>query len=161
MKTRKVIPAGVIWLVTVTLVACGSPKSQAGREADLAAIETLHEVDMEASKEQDFETLESLLTKDIVMMAPGADFVRGLDAVRDQRRDLATEDPGIEILSYTFDFREVKVLGEYAFEWGTLSGRTKQADGVVRDERYKLLRILRRGPDGWKVHRAIWNTLGT
>ncbi len=49
---------------------------------------------------------------------------------------------------------------DYAFEWGTLSGRTKLSDGTVRDEHYKLLRILRRDPDGWKVHRAIWNTLG-
>ena len=114
---------------------------------------------MKASREQDFERLESLLTEDVVMMAPGADFVRGRDAVRNQRRVVATDGPGIEILSYSFDFEEVEILGEYAFEWGTLSGRTKLSDGTVRDEHYKLLRILRRDPDGWKVHRAIWNTL--
>jgi ketosteroid isomerase-like protein len=67
---------------------------------------------------------------------------------------------GVEVIEYVLDFEEVKVLGEYAFEWGMIRGKTRRREGEeVEEPSYKVMRILRKETDGeWKVHRSIWNT---
>jgi uncharacterized protein (TIGR02246 family) len=127
----------------------------------LAAIAELHARDMAASKAQDFATLRTLMSDDAVAMPPGSPFIRGraaLDAGVDGTQ-LAMQTS--EVLEYVLDFEEVVVLGEYAFEWGTIRGAMRAAgsDAIERSA-YKVMRILQRQPDGqWKVHRTIWNDL--
>jgi ketosteroid isomerase-like protein len=65
----------------------------------------------------------------------------------------------VEVLVYVLDFEEVKVLGDYAFEWGTIRGamRSKDSDEIEHSS-YNVMRILKKQADGqWKVHRTIWN----
>jgi len=65
----------------------------------------------------------------------------------------------VEVLEYVLDFEEVKFLGDYAFEWGTIRGATRpKSSGEIEYSTYKVMRILKKQPDGeWKVHRSIWN----
>ena len=62
-----------------------------------------------------------------------------------------------EILEYVLDIQEVKVLGDYAFQWGTYRYNMRPRAGAeaVRTSG-KLMRILQRQPDGaWKIHRGM------
>ena len=128
-------------------------------DKDLREIEDLHEKDRQAALAQDRETLASLWSADGVMLAPGGPRLRGGEIAS----ALLSKDfeSSYEMLEYRFDFEEVRVLGDYAYEWGTIHGKTRdQATGTVEESGFKLLRILHKEDGEWKVHRAMWNSLG-
>ena len=130
----------------------------ADRDEDLRAIRLLHERDMAASKAGDFRTLRSLMSDDAVVMPPGGRTTRGREALDASFARMEKGAGGAEVLEYVLDFEEVKVLGDYAFEWGTIRGASRGGDGRMERSSYKVMRILQRQPDGeWKVHRTIWN----
>jgi ketosteroid isomerase-like protein len=62
-------------------------------------------------------------------------------------------------VDYQLDFEEVKVLGDYAYEWGFIRGAMRpRVGGETQHLSYKVMRILAKQPAGeWKVHRTIWN----
>src|SRR5688572_24935756 len=97
-------------------------------------------------------------TEDLVAIPPAGPILRGraayvavVEQIRDQMK-------GVEVVENVVDFEEVKVLGDYAYEWGTYRGRMRPSGGG-ETVAYggNLMRILQRHPDGtWKMHRAIW-----
>ena len=134
-----------------------APSNPSERDS-LRAIEALHRRDVKASKARDFETLKSLLDDDVVILMPGGNAIRGREAVDNLYEEWGRAYRDVEVLSYEMDFEEVVVLGDYAFEWGTMFGSELGPDGGVTEEVYHLMRILKRRADGeWKVHRAIWS----
>lgn len=128
-------------------------------ERDLRAIEELHRRDAAASRAGDFETLRSLMSDDAVVMPPGGKLKRGRAELDESFRRMADGVGAVEVLEYELDFEEVKVLGDYAFEWGTIRGAMRARDGgEVERSSYKVMRVLQKQPGGaWKVHRTIWN----
>ena len=127
--------------------------------SDLALIEALHEADVRASKAGDYRTLRSIMSDDAVVLPPGGRLIRGREALdRSFAAMSATESP-TEVLEYRFDWQEIRVLGDYAFEWGYIHGKERhKTSGTISSELYQVMRILQRQPDGsWKVHRTIWN----
>ncbi|HXG94866.1 MAG TPA: DUF4440 domain-containing protein [Blastocatellia bacterium] len=133
--------------------------AKGGSSADMEAINKLNERDMQASKSLDVDALVSLWTDDIVSLAPGAEPVIGKEANRASLLELKKAMGDVEIPEYKFDFKEIKIAGDWAYEWGTFTG-TAQAKGGKEPERQsgKVMRILRREPDGsWKIARTIYN----
>lgn len=122
-----------------------------GQDADLAAIERLRQINLLAIRSQNHGVLDSLLTEDAVMMAPGSEPQRG-------RPEIPGSGNGLSILEYDEEYEELKILAGYAYEWGTIRCSYMMADGERQNLRFKVLRILQRQEDGeWKVHRAMWN----
>lgn len=128
-------------------------------DKDAEAIRKLHELDMAASRFGDFETLRSLMTDDAVFMPPGTMALRGRRAVAEHTSRLKEAMSQVEVLDYVLDFKEVKILGVYAYEWGEIRGRTRiRSTGKEESYTFNVMRILQKQPDGsWKVHRSIWN----
>lgn len=127
-------------------------------QSELAKIKDLHQQDIKASKAGDYKKLRSLLTINAVMMPPNINWIRGHEQLEQNYLHMEEAMKGIEILDYQLDFEEVKVLGEYAFEWGRIIGSSRDADGEITESTYKVMRILKKTDSGkWKVHRAIWN----
>lgn len=136
-----------------------SPQEKQQLQDDMEAISSLHNKDIEASMSLDEPTLESLWTDDIVTMHPGAPAIVGKEA------NVAKLQAGIErlksqeVLAYNEEFQEIRIQGDWAYEWGTITGRTRPFSGG--DEfayRYNAMRILQRQPDGsWKIARSIYN----
>jgi ketosteroid isomerase-like protein len=63
-----------------------------------------------------------------------------------------------EMLAYDEEWNEVMVIGEYAYQWGTVSYRMKPPTGSEVGGAVHAIRILKREEDGyWRVARAIWN----
>jgi uncharacterized protein (TIGR02246 family) len=128
-------------------------------KSDVDRIEELHQTDMQASKTGDFATLRSLMSDDAAVMPPGGRLIRGREALDRSFAAMHGAQSHADVLEYRFDWQEVRVLGEYAFEWGYIHGKERDTKtGDVRIERYHVMRILERQADGsWKVHRTIWN----
>lgn len=126
---------------------------------DMEAISALHNRDIQASMALDEPALESLWTDDIVTMHPGSPAVVGKAA------NIAKLQAGIEgmknqeILAYNEEFQEVRIQGDWAYEWGTITGRTRPFSGGSETAyRFNVMRVLQRQPDGsWKVARSIYN----
>ena len=85
--------------------------------------------------------------------------IRGREALDASFASMANHAPSSEVLEYRFEWHEIEVCGEYAFEWGYILGKERSLkDGAISSEKYHVLRILQRQVDnGWKVHRTIWN----
>jgi uncharacterized protein (TIGR02246 family) len=126
---------------------------------DVERIAELHRKDMAASKAGDFRTLRSLMSDDAVVLPPGGRMLRGAEALDRSFAVMAAAPVTTEVLDYRFDWHEVEVCGDYAFEWGYIVGQERDlASGQVSAETHHVMRILQRQPDGeWKVHRTMWN----
>ena len=126
-------------------------------KTDLEKIDELHKTDMKASLEQDFETLMSLWTEDGVLILPNHEPVKGIEALRKMMANQREESKNYSITEYVHDFNEVRIVGDWAFEWGTYRGTmVPKESGEPVTETGKLMRILKKQPGGvWKVARAI------
>lgn len=125
--------------------------------SDLDKIIELDEQDVAASKTQDFSTLLSLWDDEGVALPPGGDPIIGMEALKIWLQ--GNEEPDFHVTEYVHDFKDRKVVGDWAFEWGMyLSAAEPLDDWESIKQTGKLLRILRRQPDStWKVAIAIWN----
>jgi uncharacterized protein (TIGR02246 family) len=122
-------------------------------ENDLRAIDVVNRRDVQFALANDADMMMSQWTDDIVLLQSGAPIMRGRAAIAEVFRSV--ESP--EVIDYVLDVQEVKVLGDYAFQWGAYrysmrprgGGETVQTSG-------KIMRILQRQPDGsWKIHRGM------
>jgi ketosteroid isomerase-like protein len=105
----------VLW-IGITLVACalGIPRSRDGNpdQADLAAIDKLHETDMAAAKVNDIAILLGLFTDDGILFNPGEEPVRGKAALRAYLQGRLPESDKYVITEYAQRFEEVRIAGE-------------------------------------------------
>jgi len=139
------------------------PQSEAEQQQqiqdDKAAIEKLHDADIQASLALDTTALESLWTDDIVTMAPGGPALVGREANAKKLEDEVTKLKSTQVLAFDEQWQEVRIAGDWAYEWGTMSGRLQPfAGGKETDYRLNVMRILNRQADGtWKIARSIYN----
>jgi uncharacterized protein (TIGR02246 family) len=126
------------------------------------AINKLHQREMEASKKWDVDTLASLWTNDIVTLTADEPALIGKDANRASVERLRNESGDLQIADYILSFNEVKVIEDWAFEWGTYSGTVKPAaGGEALRATGKVIRVLKKDSDGsWKIARAMYNSDG-
>ena len=122
-------------------------------EEDLRAIEALDLRDVQFALANDAGMMMSQWTDDFVLLQPGAPIMRGRATIAEAFQSV--ESP--EIVDYVLDVQEVKVVGDYAFQWGTYrySMRPREGGEAVHTSG-KIMRILQRQSDGsWKIHRGI------
>lgn len=128
-------------------------------QEDQKAIAELQQRDITASIALDTDELLSLWADDGVLIPPEHAPVVGKDALRafyDQYKKAMGNN---EILGYDENWDEVNVVGDWAFQWGTISARIRPAGSTNEvTNAIHAMRILKREPDGsWLVARAIWN----
>jgi ketosteroid isomerase-like protein len=124
----------------------------------LQAIDELHKKDKIASLSGDTETLLNLMTDDgIVIPHEGEIFEgkKGLRIMLEQNKKILKE---YDLVEYNHDFKEVKIIGKFAYEWGYYSGKyISKSDSSEVVGSGKLMRILELQVDGnWKIARSIW-----
>ena len=106
----------------------------------------------------DIETLESLFTEDGILIPAEGDIIEGKEGLKNMLKQSLELYRDYTVTEYIHDFKEINVLGQFAYEWGTYSSKyISKKDGKETVESGKLMRILKQQLDGsWKVHRAIW-----
>jgi ketosteroid isomerase-like protein len=126
---------------------------------DMKTINNLHDRDIRASMALDADELEALWTDDIVTIHPGGPPISGKQANSKKLREGIEQMKSEEILAYNEQFQEVRISGDYAFEYGTITGRTRPFSGGKETAyEFNVLRVLQRLPDGtWKIARSIYN----
>lgn len=163
-NAARLIPIFVMLGVVTCAAGCKS-KTQEGSPAaapsqqDIDAINRLRQQDAEASKKWDVDALVALWTDDIVALLPDRDPLIGKEANRKFILSAKQQSEGVEVVEYKFDFKELTVAGDWAYEWGTLTVAEKlPEDSEPFRSKINLMRILKRSADGsWKVSRTVFN----
>jgi ketosteroid isomerase-like protein len=129
------------------------------RAADLAAIEKLHQKDIEVTLSQDLKAGMDIWTEDAVRLEPGSPPVVGKHAIQaDTEKSLAPY-PDFKVLSYTPDYKNIQIADGWAYEWGESDAKVKMSPEAPPVSLHtKSLRVLRRQSDGsWKIAVNIYN----
>jgi uncharacterized protein (TIGR02246 family) len=130
--------------------------AQPDQAADIKAINDLNQRDIAASKENDVDTLATLWTDDGVLIVPMTPPFVGKPAIRkllDQQKEQAKD---AETTAYDEQWEEVRIIGDYAYQWGSISVTVELPGGKQVSQTVGAMRILQRQKDGeWLVARAI------
>lgn len=162
----KLLPSGFAKLVLVLAItflpwgASWSAQSNADAAAqervNAEAIDKLSQKDIAACMTDDVDTLCSLWSDDGVLLMPDAPPLVGKKAICSMLQEQKAHANGSKTTSYTEDWNEVRIVGDYAWQWGKMSQTQTNASGKQETMRVGAIRILHRQPDGnWKVARAL------
>jgi ketosteroid isomerase-like protein len=127
--------------------------------ADLAAIEKLHQKDIEVTLPQDPKGLIDIFTEDAVRLEPGKPPVVGKLAIQADNEKGRAEYPGFKVLSYAPKYRNIQIEDGWAFEWFEADATFKLSpEASPASWHGKGLRVMRRQSDGsWKFAVLILN----
>ena len=127
--------------------------------ADQRAIARLQEKDIAANTALDLDALVALTTDDVVVLPPNRPPVVGHAALKNFYQTLVERNPDAQVLAYSEEWEEVRILGDFAFQWGTINERTKvSVTSAESTSSVHAIRMLARQGDGsWKIARFMWN----
>lgn len=132
-------------------------RSEAGAEADIAAIKALIAEFVELYNSEDFEKLITVFyAKNAILMSPNAPARRTPEAILHSFQESSESD--IEHIDSSVA-EDVRVRGDSAYAWGVDSGTTTPRSGGA-SVRYsaKWLMVFERQSDGaWKCLYEMWN----
>jgi len=151
----------VLILFILCVISCNRYSQEYDTDLEnpmLKSIEKLHKKDKQAAMNGDIEILLSLFTDDGIVIPAEGDIIEGKEGLKKMLEQSLEHYNDYTVTEYNHDFKEIKVLGEYAYEWGIYSSKYKsKKDGKEITGSGKLMRILKLQADGsWKVHRTIW-----
>ena len=121
--------------------------------ADLAAIEKLHQEDIEATLVQDPKRLIELWAEDAVGIYPGSPPAVGKQAIGAHNDKFHAQNPGLKVLSYTSKYKNLQVENGLACEWFEKEAAYKLSpESSPVSWHAKGLVVLKRQRDGsWKA----------
>ncbi|MGH9521141.1 MAG: YybH family protein [Terriglobales bacterium] len=134
-------------------------QQQQAEAEDRQAIDQLHQDEIDASISFDVDKLAALWDDEIVSLPPHSKPLQGPAANRAyleaERKALAN----VDILGYNQEWNEVRMLGDYAYEWGVIHERQRAVNAQQETAiEYNIMRVLKRQPSGsWRIYRQIWN----
>jgi ketosteroid isomerase-like protein len=130
------------------------------RQADLAAIEKIHQQDIAATLSQDLAALTDLWTDDAIRLSPGQPPEVGKQAIQASIERWSARQ-GIKVLSYVPETKDVTLLDSWAVEWGYFTGSSVESPGgEAKQIRGTVLLVWKKLPDGhWKCFRRMGDTL--
>jgi uncharacterized protein (TIGR02246 family) len=151
MTTRIVLTLGASFLA---IVSCEEGQRPDPAD-DLAAIASVLQEHVDAVNAGDVDSLLAGMTDDVVYLPPDQPLLRG----KEQLRALMT--PAYEQLDAQISMRaeETVVAGDWAWEWGHLSGSMRpKAGGQATELDGKYFYVYQRpGAGSWRIARDIYN----
>ena len=134
-----------------------SAEKDAGRAADLAAIENARKQDIAATLSHDPVALTDLWTDDAIRIGAGQPAEVGKQAIRESnQRQTANKD--FKVLSYVPETKDFTFLdGGWAVEWRSFTASyVDSPGGEAKQVRGTVLGVWKKLPDGsWKCFRAM------
>lgn len=136
--------------------ASAMDRMNANNDADIAEIEELHKLDVRVTLMNSAKALQQEWADGAVRILQDAPVDVGKQAIyASDVRSFATQ-PGSAIVSYKPDIRDIRVAGDWAFEWGYFdAGFRDGKDKPISTMHGKMLRVLRREHGQWKFFRIM------
>ena len=132
------------------------------RQADLAAIEKIHQQEIAATLSRDPVALADLCTDDAIRLSPGQLPEVGKQAIRASIERWSARQ-GVKVLSYIPEIKDVTLLDGWAVEWGYFTASyVESPGGDAKQIRGTVLLVWKKLTDGiWKCFRRMGDTLTT
>jgi ketosteroid isomerase-like protein len=126
-----------------------------GRDADMAAIEKLHQQDIAATLSRDPAALTDLWTDDAIRLGQGQPAEVGKRAIRESNERWSALP--IKVLTFAPETKDLTIWDGWAVEWGYFSGSyVESPGGEPKQIRGARLGVLKKLPDGsWKYFRGM------
>jgi ketosteroid isomerase-like protein len=127
--------------------------------ADLAAIEKLHQRDIEVTLAQDQQGLLDIWDQDAVRFNPGATPAVGKQAIGAENEKVHSQYPNFKVLSYAAKYKDIQIEDGLACEWGEHEGQYKLTpESTPLSFSVKGVHLLKRQSDGsWKFAAILLN----
>lgn len=133
-------------------IAC-TRRGESVAVADRAAISAQAARFSQAYMDGDYDAMTAIYTADAKIFPGNAPIISGHAAIRD--RWVLPE--GVQILQHESTPEEIRLLGDYAYDYGYYAGTTRQADGSTSSWRGKYVIVWKREEGEWKMYLDIWN----
>jgi uncharacterized protein (TIGR02246 family) len=139
--------------------AMGSFQQRYTHAADLAAIEKLHQEDIQATLTSDPKGLADIWAEDAVRFNPGGAPAVGKQAIEAENEKLRAQFPDFKTLSFAPKFKNIHIEDGSACEWAEIDSTYKISPDVLAASFHaKTLRVMKRQSDGsWKFALIILN----
>jgi ketosteroid isomerase-like protein len=136
----------------------GTLQQRYTHKADLAAIEKLHQIDIEFTRSQG-KRLMDVWSEDAVRFMSGNQPDVGKQAIQATNEKFAAEYPSFKVLSYTAKYKNVQIEDGWACEWGEHESQFKLSpEAPPINWEGKGFHVLKRQSDGsWKFAVLIVN----
>jgi uncharacterized protein (TIGR02246 family) len=121
--------------------------------SDEQAIRQLVSTWMAATTSGDVETVLSLVTDDVVFLAPGQPVMRKAGFAAAARGQSGPGAPRIDGTSEIQEIQEIQVLGDWAYMWTKLAVVMMPPNGVASTRSGHTLSILRKENGQWRLAR--------
>ena len=167
---RSWFPAAVLFFWLASAPQLGSqkrptqktPQPSATQGQDREGIAAMQKGIIAATVAFDVNAMLDQWADDGVLLVPRHEPIVGKTALRRFFQEKKDKYANYDMLAYEEQWNEVMVVGEYAYQWGTISYRMKPPTGNEFGGTVHAMRILKREEDGyWRVARAIWNEAPT
>ena len=137
--------------------AMGTLQRKDTHAADLAAIEKLHQKDIEATLSQDPKGLIDIWTEEVVRFNRGSPPAVGKQAIGAENEKVRAQYPGFKVLNYAAKYKNIQIEDGLACEWGEHEVQYKLSlEAPPGSWSGNGLNVLRRQSDGsWKF--AVMN----
>ncbi|HKN25736.1 MAG TPA: SgcJ/EcaC family oxidoreductase [Candidatus Acidoferrum sp.] len=157
MEYSRLFLTVVVWAVTSLTIFAGSNRGQA--DAKRAEIEAFNQKYIAAHLKMDNAMVSSFWAEDGVSLLPEMAPLVGKKAI-DKFFDAAVAPlAGYHMEKMEIDFREIQMMGDWAYEWGLEHQVLQPPGGKPQIEsRGNILLILHRNANGgWKIKQEMWN----
>lgn len=131
-------------------------QTTAKQTPDIAGIEQFHQQDVAATLSRDPVALTSLWTDDAVRLRSGQSPELGRQAIHESNERWSAL-PGVTVLSYVPETKDITILDGWAVEWGYITGSyVETPGGEVKQILGTRLMVLKKMSDGsWKCFRGM------
>jgi len=126
---------------------------------NLAAIEKLHQKDIEATLSQDQKGLVDIWADDAVRFNPGGTPAVGKQAIGVENAKVHAQYPNFKVMSYAAKYKNIQIEDGLACEWGEHEGQYKLTpESAPASFNAKGVHVLERQTDGsWKFAVILLN----
>ncbi len=146
----------VAWATRVDTPVFAQTQTTDKKAQDMAGIEKLHTQEIAATLSRDTVALTDLWTDDAVRLIQGRPTEVGKKAIRESNERWSAL-PGVKVLSYVPETKDLAILHGWAVEWGYITGSyVESPGGEAKQIRGTRLMVLKKMPDGnWKCFRGM------
>jgi ketosteroid isomerase-like protein len=146
----------VVWATKFDVPVFAQAQTTDKKEQDMAGIEKLHQEEIAATLSRDPVALTDLWTDDAVRLRLGQSPELGKKAIQESYQSWAAV-PGIKVVSYVPETKDITILNGWAVEWGYITGSyVETPGGEVKQIVGTRLMVLKKMPDGsWKCFRGM------
>ena len=103
----------------------------------------------------DYDKLAAMYSDDAKIFPTGDDIIIGQEAIKKKW----TLPKGAKVISHKVAPREIKIIDDYAYDYGYYEGSSTNKDGVLSEWKGKYVIVWKKVDSNWKIYLDIWNRI--